>query len=290
MAKLRKKHNKSLVILIPVLILVVFAMFLTYSFANFKIVKIFDIVAAHFIPVGTGPTFTAKNVQSDYVYLTFDANISNVQESQCYYGTSSSNVSTLAEINDSVCRVPVNASYAKICVTVNNTPICSENKKLAEYVIEEGVLKYPFQPTDAEVVPSQGTGYYHVEIGNNSRLGIQLTGFDATLYNTAYVDLSYIIDASANRDPGISFFGFGTGSFFTRDGTDKFFESSLIHLEKQSEPVRVEQPRTIYPVPFIVDTSNSSVYGNANIGIGKNAVGTNEFVLDIYNMWFQLRD
>ena len=48
MAKLRKKHNKSLVILIPVLILVVFAMFLTYSFANFRIVKIFDIVAANF--------------------------------------------------------------------------------------------------------------------------------------------------------------------------------------------------------------------------------------------------
>ena len=48
MAKLRKKHNKIFVIIIPVIMLVIFAMFLTYSYASFRITKIFSLVTASF--------------------------------------------------------------------------------------------------------------------------------------------------------------------------------------------------------------------------------------------------
>ncbi len=241
-------------------------------------------------PSATRPTFTTKYVQADMVYLVFSVGNNNPSSMSCYYGYSETEINNLGIINNNVCGVPPTAAYAKLCIMVNDVPICSVNKKLGEYVIKDGIMNYPFQPSVAEVTMSQGNGYLHVEIGNNNRLGIQLSGFDASPYNSVFADLSYIIDVDANKDPGINFFGYGTGSFFTRDGTDRIFESSIVHLEKQSTPVRVEQPRTVYPTSFIVDTSDASVYGNSNIGIGKNSVGTNEFVIDIYNIIFQYRD
>ena len=237
---------------------------------------------------GTKPTFTAKNVQSDYVYLTFTNSYNNNDGIGCFYGTNEAEVNTLGVINNNICRVPSNAAYAKVCVIVEGEPICSLNKKLAEYVIKDGILNYPFTPTVAEVVPSQGDGYYHVAIGNNGRLGLELTGFDASLYNSAFVDLAYTIDAIASSTPGISFSGYGSGNFFNNDGTNRFLGSSIAHLESSETPTRVEQPRAIYPAQFSTNTSNFATYGNSNIGIGKNNVTTNECTIDIYNMWFQL--
>ena len=354
MAKLRKKHNKSLVILIPVLILVVFAMFLTYSFANFRIVKIFDIVAANFnmnsytlsydvqgctsktitnnqpfgelcnptvpsgytfsgwylddeliisttkvrvssditlsarfIAAGTGPTFTAKNVQSDYVYLMFDVNSSNVQGAQCYYGTTSSDVSTLADISETVCRVPVNAAYAKICITSGGNQLCSNNKKLADYIIVNGQTTYSVAASNAAVTINQAADYLNFTIapGGGGRMGMRISGIDVTLYNSVFIDMSYNVTQSST----LEYYGLVAQSYFdgTLNNNDNVIFSARPHA---STDENYNASRGIFPAPFRFDTSNTSTYSNTTFEIGRNSSTSTTDSVNIYNMWFQLRD
>ena len=68
MAKLRKNHNKLLAIMIPVIMLVIFAMLLTYSYASFRITKIFSIISANFNMNAYSLSYDVLNCSSKTVY------------------------------------------------------------------------------------------------------------------------------------------------------------------------------------------------------------------------------
>ena len=241
-------------------------------------------------PTETRPQIISKTISNNNVVLGFSINQSNPKSIACYYGTDVANINTRGTVSNNTCTVPVTAAYAKVCATYDDNVLCSTNKKLAEYLIKDGFLYANFVPSVAEVEVSEANGYYHVSIGNNGRLGLVLSNFNATLYNEAYVDAALLVDARPNSDPGVNFGGAASGSFFTKDSSNVFLSSNIYKLEKTEEAVRLAIPRTTYTTTYITDATDTSTYGNANLWLGKNQVNTYEFNIDVYNIWFQLID
>ena len=235
----------------------------------------------------TRPTFTAKNVQSEYVYLTFNNSNADYDGIGCFYGVDEVEINNLGVINNNICRVPSSAAYAKVCVVIDGVPLCSVNKKLAEYIIRDGITTYSASGSNANVTVNYANDHLNFTIaaGGGGRMGMRITNIDVTPYNSVFIDMAY----NVTQGTTLEFYGLSAQSYFdsTLNNNDNVIYSGRPHAANDEN---YNVSRTVFPTAFYRDTSNASTYSNTTFEIGRNASSSSTYDVNIYNMWFQLRD
>ena len=249
------------------------------------------------------PTFESKTVSENEVTLTYttEEEQNKIYETVCYYGKTESSMSNKVVADDTNCKLPVEAGYAKVChISNSGMESCSEPKHLADYLILDGKMLVEFESSVSlgredtldQISYIEKDGYLNLNINykedGSPRMGLRTkNSIDLTNYAYLYVDLdAYMkITSTTPSNPG-----FG------------------VHLKKSNNMSASDEisPGTIYDI--VQGTNVSSGWesrierkthtsgrlnpqnGSGYLYLFKNSSHSFELSSNIYNIWFQLAE
>ncbi len=143
----------------------------------------------------TKPSFTNKVIGEDNVTLDIDTkNDKTVQTLECFYGDERFQNEVGTAVGTSKCQYPLTAEFAKYKVTyTDGTDDISSSKRLAEYIVKDGVERYTMHNWNS--TSSLEDGYVKVNLASgesdNSTYFVWDRVFDIEKYYAVYYDMSY---------------------------------------------------------------------------------------------------
>ena len=234
------------------------------------------------------PNWSSKNFADTQVILNYELQMNTfVKETKCYYGKTEDDITALGMNENNTCIYPSEAAYAKVCTTNGKTEVCSDTKKLADYLILDGEMLAEFETYKAELTAQEDYLYLEITGDNEERRGIYTKDpINLTDYAYIYVDVS--ATSHVPEDQPIVNLAF-----------EYFFYEEVNLLDNSS--------RQILAVPVLFKTGASGGYTevldrkvlSTNIltidGLGyfeirRNKSGNTEITSNIYNVWLQLSE
>ena len=143
------------------------------------------------------PTFESKTVSENEVTLTYttEEEQNKIYETVCYYGKTESSMSNKVVADDTNCKLPVEAGYAKVChISNSGMASCSEPKHLADYLILDGNMLENFETVNANITKNNGYITLETNTPPNNRQGIYMQK-DLTNYAYLYIELDARMEA-----------------------------------------------------------------------------------------------
>ncbi len=202
----------------------------------------------------TKPILNNKVLDGNNVVL--DAHTGNnktVESITCYYGDKNSQTELGTAIGTTKCQYPLNAEYAKYDVSyTDGTSESSIVKKLAWYIVKDGQFLGTAAPgienmggwTDYYIERTQGDGYINIVADyktapENDGCGWLYSGFNASDYLTASVDMEYSLTCEANQ-------GAWTVLVIPNNQDSDAMVQPIYNYEATSSPFNITVPRTNY--------------------------------------------
>ncbi len=238
------------------------------------------------------PTFGEKTVSDKEVTLTYttEEEKNKIHETVCYYGKTESSMSNKVVADDTNCKLPVEAGYAKVChVSYSGMESCSDVKKLADYFILDGKMLVNFTTTSEAGTITQNDGYITFSASENDvkrQVIYPVDAIDLSKYAHFYVD----VDATEKLSSDGSNANFSIRISATNDINDApnqtlILINDIIVLLQDPKEASIERTtftNTLQNIDF-------HDYTKGYLMLGRNSSRAT-LTVNIYNIWFQLAE
>ena len=243
------------------------------------------------------PTFESKTVSENEVTLTYttEEEQNKIYETVCYYGKTESSMSNKVVADDTNCKLPVEAGYAKVChISNSGMESCSEPKHLADYLILDGKMMVEFttQVTTGyednlnQITYTENNGYLTLNIDDLSATSHPRFGFmtvqpiDLTNYIYLYVDLDVKMNnGSVSSSPD---FGYLFSDKNILDDMSSFYANGII-IRGLDVPENWSESKERKTYLSMLNSINES----GNFYLWRNMCVAN-VTANVYNIWLQL--
>ncbi len=255
----------------------------------------------------TKPSFTNKVIGEDNVTLDIDTkNDKTVQTLECFYGDERFQNEVGTAVGTSKCQYPLTAEFAKYKVTyTDGTDDISSSKRLAEYIVKDGVERYTMHNWNS--TSSLEDGYVKVNLASgesdNSTYFVWDRVFDIEKYYAVYYDMSYSLSIPSNSSGAFVVANIDNGY---HDGTQvEYFIGNLLYYGATTNPVNQTVARQLIKVVFnpsyhysfgsesITPATEEFDYDNFRrslISYSLNASSPSTAEVNLYNWFYQLAE
>lgn len=232
------------------------------------------------------PNWSSKSFIDNQVILNYELQMNSfVKETKCYYGKTEDDITALGTNENNTCIYPSEAAYAKVCTTNGKTELCTDTKKLADYLILDGKMLAEFETYEAELTAQEGYLYLDITGENVSRRGAYMKNpIDLTDYAYFYVDISATLNVPNNSPVVNPWFDYAFLEEVGNFGSDRIFGGPIIGQEQAPAGYTAVLDRKIFSYNLL-EINKSGV-----LSIYRNSSYSSEITANIYNIWLQLSE